>query len=98
MLRNNFRVAKLTMSRIVFEVTSDQHQVIKALAATEGQSIKDFILTRILPPHPADAEEEAWNELREILASRIINAQQNGVSQRSVSQITEDTLQRLGKV
>lgn len=85
------------MSRIVFEVTSDQHQIIKALAAMEKQSIKDFILSRVLPPYSAGEEEAAWNTLREMLASRISNAEQNGVSRRSVSQITEDTLQRLGK-
>ena len=85
------------MSRIIVEVTGEQHQLIKALAATEGLSIKDYVLSRILPPTETDDDNDAWNALREILTSRIRNASFSGVSQRSVSEITEDTLKRLGR-
>ena len=35
------------MSRLSIEVTPEQHQKIKALAALHGKSIKDFILNKL---------------------------------------------------
>jgi DNA-binding transcriptional regulator YhcF (GntR family) len=86
------------MSRLIVEVTSEQHQMIKALAAVEGKSIKEYVLERILPVNPEDDEQAAWEELKALLESRIENMKKHGVSQKTVSQITEETLQRLGKI
>ena len=85
------------MSRLIVDVSSEQHQIIKTLAATEGKSIKDFVLERILPDSE-DGEEAAWDELREILSDRLQSATRSGVSSKSVSDITEETLQGLGKI
>lgn len=85
------------MSRLIVDVSSEQHQIIKTLAATEGKSIKDFVLARILPDSEA-GEEAAWDELREILSDRLQRTARNGLSSKSVSDITEETLQGLGKV
>ena len=84
------------MSRLVLDVSSEQHQVIKALAATEGKSIKDFMLERVLP-QTDQGEEAAWAELKHILAERLNNAASNGVSSQSVSELTEATLKDIGK-
>lgn len=86
------------MSRLIVDLTSEQHQTIKALAAVEGKSIKEYVLERILPATPEDDEEVAWAELKALLESRIENAKKHGVSRKTVSQITEETLQRLGKI
>jgi hypothetical protein len=83
------------MSRLIVDVSSEQHQIIKTLAATEGKSIKDFVLERILPDTEA-GEAEAWDELRNILGERLRTATQQGVSSKSVSEITEETLQGRG--
>ncbi len=37
------------MARLSIEVTADQHQAIKVMAAMQGMKIKDFILQNILP-------------------------------------------------
>ena len=84
------------MSRLIVDVSSEQHQIIKALAATEGKSIKDFVLDRILP-EAAEGEEAAWDELRDILSTRLRSVAKRGASSKSVTDITEETLAGLGK-
>ena len=51
------------MSRLVIDVSGKQHQQIKSMAALKGQSIKEFVLDRIF----IDDEQDAWNELENIL-------------------------------
>lgn len=84
------------MSRLIVDVSSEQHQIIKSLAATEGKSIKEFVLERILPSTD-DGEAAAWGELKQLLDDRLNNLVKLGPSSRSVSEITEDTLKGLGK-
>ncbi len=86
------------MNRLIVEVSGEQHQMIKALAATEGKTIKEYVLERILPATDSDDEQAAWDELKAILRDRINNAKKHGVSAKSVSDITEETLRRLGKL
>ncbi|MFQ5443753.1 MAG: DUF1778 domain-containing protein, partial [Nitrospinales bacterium] len=38
------------MSRLSIEITAEQHQRLKAVAALAGKSIKDYVLDRALPP------------------------------------------------
>ena len=83
------------MGRLIVDVSSEQHQIIKALAATEGKTIKDYILEKVLPVKDESNLDDAWDELRDILAKRIENAQSKGASTKSISQITEATLNRL---
>ena len=50
------------MSRLSIEITPEQHQRLKAMAALSGQTIKAYILERTLPPlpeHEALSEQEA---------------------------------------
>ena len=53
------------MSRLTIEITDQQHQSIKALAAMQGKSIKEYAMQRLLPL-TAD-EEKAMQELEEFL-------------------------------
>lgn len=85
------------MSRLIVDVSSEQHQIIKTLAATEGKSIKDFVLERILPQTPA-GEAEAWDELKQLLNERLRQVREHGISTKSVTDLTEDTLKGLGKI
>lgn len=57
------------MARVIIEVTEEQHQHIKALAALQGKSIKDYALERLLDPTPE--EEKALEELKRILTARL---------------------------
>jgi uncharacterized protein (DUF1778 family) len=45
--------------RLSIEVTPEQHQRLKAVAALRGQSIKDYVLNLVLP----NDEDEALRQL-----------------------------------
>ncbi len=54
------------MTRLSIDVTPEQHQRLKAIAALHGQTLKDYILERTLPRLPqieSLSEEEALQRL-----------------------------------
>lgn len=81
------------MSRLSIEITPEQHQKIKALAALQGKSIKDFILGKLFPIND-EGEEVAWSELEEFLSSRIEQSKDSPVSSKTIRQITNDELKK----
>ncbi len=78
------------MSRLTIEITEQQHQSIKALAAMQGKSIKEYAMQRLLPL-TAD-EEKAMQELEEFLTPRIEAAERGEVVSTSVMAIFKETL------
>ena len=74
------------MSRISTDVTYEQHQKLKALAAIQGKSIKDFVLERTLGADDSDAQLEA------LLGERMAQAEAGHVSKRSVSEIFQSVV------
>ncbi len=84
------------MRRLSIEVTPEQHQRLKAVAALQGKTIKDYVLERALPPLPdmdSLSEEEALNKLEDFLNPRIVAARKGQFSSRSVEQIFEGVRQ-----
>jgi len=81
------------MSRLVIDVSGEQHQQIKALAALQGKTIKEFILEKVFSSNSEENDEKAaWAELEELLASRIQKAGEEGTSAISFEQISEDII------
>nr|WP_312609110.1 hypothetical protein [Agrobacterium pusense] len=39
------------MSRLTIDITDQQHQSLKALAALQGKTIKQYVLERLFPGH-----------------------------------------------
>jgi hypothetical protein len=78
------------MSRLTIDVTDQQHQSIKALAALEGKSIRDYVLQRIMPS--SGDEEAAMRELEAMLRSRLESAARGEVISTSARAIFEKTL------
>lgn len=78
------------MSRLTIEITDQQHQSIKAMAALQGKSIKEYAMQRLLPL-TAD-EEKAMQELEAFLKPRIEAAERGEVVSTSVHSIFEETL------
>ena len=76
------------MSRLVIDVTGEQHQQIKALAALKGQSMKDFILDKLFDDHIND-EKAAWDELEDLLLKRIQTAETGALSKKTMREIAE---------
>lgn len=77
------------MSRISIDVTSEEHQKLKAMAALKGKSIKDYVIERTLGADGDKSEEAALEELESFLDERIRSAQNGSVSRRTVGAIFE---------
>lgn len=74
------------MKRITIEVTEQQQQRLKAMAALRGQSIKDFVLSSTIGDHE---EAAALEELEALLEKRLASARAGAISSRSVGEIFE---------
>lgn len=81
------------MSRLTIEITDQQHQSIKALAAMQGKSIKEYAMQRLLPLTPD--EENAMQELNAFLAPRLEEARQGKFVNQSAMQIFEETIKEM---
>lgn len=78
------------MSRLTIDITDQQHQSLKVLAAMQGKTIKQYALERLFP---GDASgDQAWQELKDVLADRIQQGLAGKVSAKSVGQILDDEL------
>jgi len=78
------------MSRLTIDMTDQQHQSLKAFAALQGKSIKQYVLERLFS---ADAStEQAWQALKTLLNERISAGLAGQVSVKSVSEIVDEEL------
>ena len=78
------------MSRISIDVTPDEHQKLKAMAALQGKSIKDYVIERTLGAAAGTEEETALKALESLLDARIQGAKNGAVSRRTVGAIFRD--------
>ncbi len=74
--------------RLSIEVTSEQHKKLKAMAALQGETIKNYVLKRTLP----EDNEYALQELERFLKPRIESAKNGAVSDKTVSDIFDEVL------
>lgn len=77
------------MSRLTIDIDDRQHQSLKALAALEGKTIKQYALERLLP---RGGDAEAWDVLKGLLAARIEEGLGGGLSTKSVDAIVAEEL------
>ena len=78
------------MSRLSIEVTPEQHQQLRAIAALHGQTLQDCILERTLPhllPIESLSEQEALQRLETFLRARIAVAERGEIVDDPVEQI-----------
>ena len=88
------------MSRLTIDVTEQQHQALKALAALEGKSIEQYTLERLFPSD----EQLAMQALKALLQSRLVAAERGELSPLSAPtsaptsalEIAEDAIRELG--
>ena len=72
------------MSRISIDVTPQEHQRLKAMAALQGMSIKEFVLANTLG---LAEENAALAELETLLDKRLKSAKAGRVSSRTVGDV-----------
>jgi hypothetical protein len=77
------------MSRISIDVSPQEHKKLKALAALQGKSIKDFVIERTLGMNGEDNSKGALAELELLLDERIRAARKGATSKRTVASIFE---------
>lgn len=78
------------MSRLTIDMTDQQHQSLKALAALQGKTIKQYALERLLPGN-LDADQ-AWQELRDLLEVRVKEGLDGKISSKSIGTILNEEL------
>jgi len=83
----NLREAN-AMSRLTIDITEQQHQSLKALAALAGKTIKQYALERLLPSD----EEQAMQELKALLLERLAEAERGEVSPLNAVEIAEEVM------
>ena len=79
--------------RLSIDVTKDQHQQLKAAAALQGQTIKNYVLERTLPS--AD-EQIALDELDAFLKPRLDAINDNELSEKTIENIFDDVQKEEG--
>ena len=78
------------MSRLTIDMTDQQHQSLKAMAALQGKTIKQYALERLLP---AQGEgDTAWSELKDFLNERIADGLKGELTTKSFDQIVAEEL------
>ncbi len=83
------------MPRLSIDISPEQHQKLKAIAALKGQSIKEYVLEQSLSDAPEisdQTEAEALAKLESFLLSRKKEAQSGDVVKTSAQDIFSDTL------
>lgn len=78
------------MSRLTIDMTSQQHQHLKALVALRGKTIKQYTLERLFPGDAAD--DQAWQQLKSLLHMRIDAGLVGKVSAKSVRDTLDEEL------
>ena len=76
--------------RLSIEISTSQHQKLKALAALQGKSIKDYVLERTLPDVNQAA---ALKELEDFLKPRFEAARRGEWSEQTLDEVVAETLQ-----
>lgn len=79
------------MSRLTIEVTDQQHQSLKAMAALQGKTIKAYA-TAILFANTL-GEDAALHKLKALLTQRMAESAHGAVTAQSFSEIAEDVFQ-----
>ncbi|MGK9055308.1 antitoxin [Neorhizobium petrolearium] len=76
------------MSRLTIEITDQQHQSLKALAALRGKTIKQYALERLFP---GDTDgERAWEELKTLMNARVNEGLAGRLSTKTVGEILDE--------
>jgi hypothetical protein len=78
------------MSRLTIDITDQQHQSLKAMAALQGKTIKQYTLERLFSDDAND--DQAWRDLTAMLRARIDAGLAGEVSAKSVHEILDEEL------
>ena len=78
------------LGNLTIDVTEQQHQALKAMAALQGKTIKQYALERLFPR--ASEEEQALQDLQALLLQRLAEAQRGEVVDHSIMDVANEVL------
>ena len=87
------------MPRLLIDITPEEHQKLKTIAALKGQSIRDYVLNRTLDGVTildGMTEDEALDALAEFLKSRIEQVHRGQMSTKSIDDIRREAHEQVG--
>ena len=87
------------MPRLSIDITPEEHQKLKAIAALKGESIKDYVLKCTLGDAPAlneVSEDDAVAALADFLKPRIEQARRREFSTKSMADIRREAHKQAG--
>ena len=84
------------MSRLTIDSTDQQHQTLRAVAALQGKSIKEYAIERLFPQKGDDVQ--ALADLRQLLEQRVAEANRGELSTKSITDIAAEVMQAGGIV
>lgn len=79
------------MSRLTIDITDQQHQTLKAVAALQGKSIKEYAIERLFPQNGDDVQ--ALADLRQLLEQRVAEANRGELSTKNITDIATEIVQ-----
>ena len=82
------------MSRLTIDITEQQHKALKAQAALEGKTIRQYALEKLFPT--ARDEEQAWTDLKALIERRIAESSAGIVSDKTLDEIVEEEFRESG--
>lgn len=83
------------MSRLTIDMTEQQHQSLKAMAALQGKTIKQYTLERLFPDD--GTAEQAWRELQSLLKARVHNGLAGKITSKGIGDLLAEELAEDGR-
>lgn len=83
------------MSRLTIDMTEQQHQSLKALAALEGKTIKQYAIERLFPGD--EDADRAWQDLQDLLKTRVQNGLAGKVTSKGIADLLDKDLAGSGR-
>jgi len=78
------------MSRLTIDITQQQHQNLKVMAALQGKTIKQYTIERLFSGYNDD--EQAWKELKTLLNKRVHDGLSGKISTKSIKEIIDEEM------
>jgi hypothetical protein len=83
------------MGRLTIDISDQQHQSLKALAALQGKSIKQYAIERLFPRE--GEEDQAWQDLKALVAQRVGESLAGSLSEKDFDTIVDEELRQGGR-
>lgn len=84
------------MSRLTIDITDQQHQSLKALAALQGKTIKQYAIEKLFST--VGGQDDAWQELKALMAQRIEAGLAGDVSTKDIGTIVDEEFRGIGRL